>query len=71
MARRKKIRYKRISFKITTKQKEIIQDYCKAKRTTPIKLFKKSIKFYMDRNQSLPKQDYHISKNQLRLFDLD
>jgi len=71
MARRRKIRFKRITFKITSNQKEIIQSYCKSKRTTPVKLFKKAVKFYMEKNQAMPKQDYHISKNQLKLFDLD
>jgi hypothetical protein len=71
MARKKKIRYKRIAFKITSNQKMIIQDYCIAKRTTPIKLFKKAVKFYMEKNQTMQKHDYHISKNQLKLFDID
>ncbi|OIP05151.1 MAG: hypothetical protein AUJ97_01575 [Bacteroidetes bacterium CG2_30_32_10] len=71
MVTRKKIRYKRISFKITSNQKEIIRTYCKSRKTTPIKLFKKAVKFYMEKNQAMPKQDYHISKNQLKLFDLD
>ncbi len=71
MARRKKLRYKKIGFKITTNQKAIIQDYCKARKTTPVKLFKKAVQFYMERNQAMPKHDYHISKNQLKLFDIE
>jgi hypothetical protein len=69
MARKKKITYRKVVFKITTKQKKIIKRYCEARKTTPIKLFKKAVRFYMEHNQALPKHDYHISKNQLKLFD--
>ena len=68
---KKKIRYKRVVFKITTKQKKTIRLYCEARKTTPIKLFKKAVKFYMETNQAMPKHDYHISKNQLKLFEVE
>jgi len=71
MTKKKKIRYKRVVFKITTKQKKIIKIYCEKRKTTPIKLFKKAVKFYMEKNQALPKHEYYISKNQLKLFDAE
>ncbi len=71
MARRKKIRYRRVAFKITINQKKTIQTYCETRKITQIKLFKKAVKFYMERNQAMPKNDYHISKNQLKLFDME
>ena len=67
----KKIKYKKVLFKLSEKQKSIIDRYCIAKRTTPNKMIKTAIKEYIMRNASLPDDEYYISENQLQLFDFD
>ena len=67
----KKIKYKKVLFKLSEKQKSIIDRYCIAKRTTPNKMIKTAIKEYIMRNASLPDDEYYISENQLKLFDFD
>lgn len=67
----KKIKYRKVSFKLTDKQKKVIERFCKLKRTTPTRMMKAAIKDYLIRHAaSLPEDDY-ISENQLRLFDDD
>ncbi|MCX6271714.1 MAG: hypothetical protein NTU44_10935 [Bacteroidetes bacterium] len=67
----KKIKYKKITFKVTEKQKQLIDRFCKAKRTTPTKMIKSAIRDHLSRySSSLPESDY-ISENQLKLFDED
>jgi hypothetical protein len=67
----KKIKYKKVLFKLSEKQKSIIDRYCIAKRTTPNKMIKTAIKEYIMRNASLPDDEYYISENQLKLFDFE
>lgn len=67
----KKIKYKRINFKLSEKQKAIIDRYCKVHKTTPNKLFKKAIKEYLLRNANMEEDNYYISENQLQLFDFE
>jgi hypothetical protein len=67
----KKIRYKKINFKLSEKQKAIIDRYCKVHKTTANKLFKKAIKEYLLRNANLEEDSYYISENQLQLFDFE
>ena len=67
----KKIKYRKVSFKLSDKQKKVIDRYCKLKKTTPTRMMKAAIKDYLLRsNASLPEEDY-ISENQLKLFDDD
>jgi len=69
--KRKKIKFKKITFKISDKQKKLIGNYCKVHKTTPNKLIKKSIKEYIKNNYNPTQgEDYHITKNQLKLFDI-
>jgi hypothetical protein len=71
--RSKKIRYRKVEFKVTDRQKQLIERYCSAEKTTPVRLMKKSIMEYMDKHAYLlPSEDAsYISKNQLNLFDFD
>ncbi|MHC1707658.1 MAG: hypothetical protein AB9842_09065 [Bacteroidales bacterium] len=67
----KKIKYRKVSFKLTDKQKKVIERFCRLKRTTPTRMMKAAIKDYLIRHAaSMPEEDY-ISENQLKLFDDD
>lgn len=67
----KKIKYKTYSFKLSEKQKKIIDKFCTVKKTSPNKLFKQAIKQYLANYvASLPEED-EILENQLQLFDIE
>lgn len=67
--RRKKIRYTKITLKLTTRQKKSLANYCKARRTTPNKLIKKSIKRYINGfDRSVP-DEYYVTEKQLDMFE--
>ncbi len=64
-----KIRYKKITFKLTAKQKKSLENYCSARKTTPNKLIKKSIKRYINGFDKNVPDEYYVTENQLGLFD--
>ena len=67
--KRKKVRYSKLTIKLSSKQKKSLLNYCKARKTTPTKLVKKSIKRYImgfDKNVPL---EYYVTENQLELFE--
>ncbi len=67
--KRKKIRYSKLSIKLSSKQKKSLLNYCKARKTTPTKLIKKSIKRYINGfDRSVP-DEYFVTENQLELFE--
>ena len=65
---KKKVRFKKYVFKLSFKQKELIDKFCKIHKTTPNKLIRKSVKEFLVRNVSA-NDDYYISENQLSIFD--
>ncbi len=67
-SKKKKIRYKKYVFKLSFKQKELIDKFCKIHKTTPNKLIRKSIKEFLSRNVS-SEDEHYISENQLSIFD--
>jgi len=71
MTYKAKKKYKKVIFKLSLKQYKVITRFCKSKKMTPNKLFKKAIKDYIVHNYDFNDNDYHISENQLALFDLD
>lgn len=66
---RKKIRYTKISLKLSTKQKRSLMNYCIARKTTPNKLIKKSIKRYINGFDKSVPEEYYATENQLDLFE--
>ncbi|HOV11047.1 MAG TPA: hypothetical protein PLL90_04725 [Bacteroidales bacterium] len=69
--KKRKIRYKKFEFKLSEKQKSIIDKFCHAKKTSPNKMIKTAIRDYISKfADSLPEEDY-ISENQLQLFDVE
>lgn len=69
--KKRKIKYKKFEFKLSEKQKRLIDKFCRAKKVSPNKMIKSAIKDYIRKfADSLPEEDY-ISENQLLLFDVD
>jgi len=70
--KRKPIRYKSITFKLTARQKKSLDNFCKARKSTPIKAIKKSIRPLIDNYASVsPVEETFVTANQLELFTLD
>lgn len=68
-SRRRNYKYHSVSFKLTSGQYRSLKNYCKARKTTPIKLIKKSIeRFTSNYEYEVPKELY-LTENQLELFD--
>jgi len=66
--RRKKVRFKEVSLKLTKNQLRSLDNYCKARRTTPNKLIKKMIRrFLTNYSKEVPEESF-VTANQLDLF---
>jgi hypothetical protein len=69
--KKRKIRYKKFEFKLSEKQKRLIDKFCRARKVSPNKMIKTAIRDYISKfADSLPVEDY-ISENQLQLFDVE
>jgi peptide methionine sulfoxide reductase MsrA len=70
--KKKKIKYRSIIFKVTDKQKQIIDDYCKKNGLGTVQLFKLAMREFIERNASYVSDngDYTMSENQLSIFDV-
>ena len=69
--RRKKVRYKEVSLKLSKNQQRSLVNYCTARRTTPNKLIKKMIRrFITNYSKEVPEESY-VTANQLDLFGED
>jgi hypothetical protein len=66
--KRKPVRFKIVSFKVSAKQKRSLLNYCKARGTTPIKLIKKNIQKYLDNFALEVPEQYFVTEKQLDLF---
>lgn len=67
--RRKKVKYKEVSLKISKNQQRSLDNYCKARKTTPNKLIKKMIgRFLTNYSKTLPEESF-VTANQLDLFE--
>jgi hypothetical protein len=68
--KRKKIKYRKFQFKISDIQKKKLDDYCRYHRISLNKLFRKSLREYMENHYDLPDKAI-IHKNQMSIFDLE
>jgi hypothetical protein len=70
--KKKKIKYRSILFKVTDKQKHIIDEYCRKNGLSTVQLFKLAMRDFIERNATfeLPDGDYTLSENQLTIFDV-
>jgi hypothetical protein len=66
--KRKVTRFKTIKIKVSTKQKKSLENFCKARRTTPNKIIKKAIRPLLENyvNAIPPKNQEKV--RQLMLF---
>ncbi|HDO27458.1 MAG TPA: hypothetical protein ENH02_05010 [Bacteroidetes bacterium] len=70
MSRRKRRKkYRTVTFKLSSRQMKSLENYCKARKTTPTKLIKKSIRDYIEHFAMEVPEKYHVSHNQLDLFE--
>ena len=72
MARRKKrrkpVRFKPMSFKLTEGQKTALERFCKAHNTTPVRFIKQLIMQEVDRYRPETPPPSYVTENQLDLF---
>lgn len=66
-SRRRK--YHAVTFKLTSGQYKSLKNYCKARRTTPIKLIKKSIDRFISHYEYEVPAELYVTENQLDLFE--
>jgi hypothetical protein len=65
--RRKKVRFKEVSLKLSKNQQRSLVNYCNARRTTPNKLIKKMIRRFLNYSKEVPEESF-ATANQLDLF---
>lgn len=68
--KRKKVKYRKLTLKFSSRQMQSLENYCKARKTTPNKLIKKSIKFYLNNFDNDIPDKYLVTENQLDLFEI-
>lgn len=61
-------KYHAITFKLSAGQYQSLRNYCKARKTTPIKLIKKNIERFITAYEYEIPQELYITENQLDLF---
>jgi hypothetical protein len=67
-AKRRRRKFKTITFKLTEGQYKSLSNYCKARKTTPIKLIKRNIgRFITAYTYDVP-PNFYVTENQLELF---
>jgi len=67
--KRKRIRYTKVTIKLTARQKKSLFNYCNARQTTPNILIKKSIRRFINGFDKKIPDEYYITENQLDLFE--
>lgn len=69
--RRKKIKYKSISLKVSARQYSVLQRYCAKHKLTPNKVLKKALRVYMERfGPIMDHVPLPVSEKQLTIFDV-
>ena len=69
--KRKKVKYKTITIKITSGQFKSLSNFSKSRRTSPNKVIKKAINPYLTNYTELDVTLNKVSVNQLVLFNID
>lgn len=70
-AKKRKLKYKKIVFKITDAQQEALEVLCKRQKTTPVRYLKSIIRKQTARYKSTPQPVSYVTENQLQLFDTE
>ena len=66
--KRKKVRYREVTLKLSKNQQQSLVNYCIARRTTPTKLIKKMIRPFLSNYSKEVPEDIYVTANQLDLF---
>ena len=66
---RRKYKFHAVTFKLTSGQYKSLKNYCKARKTTPIKLVKKSIERFISHYEYEVPAELYLTENQLDLFE--
>ncbi len=66
--KRKKVRYREVTLKLSKNQQQSLVNYCMARRTTPTKLIKKMIRPFLSNYSKEVPEDIYVTANQLDLF---
>lgn len=66
---RKRKKFKTVTFMLSHRQMKSLRNYCKARKTTPTKLIKKSIRNYTEHFTNHVPEKFHETHNQLDLFN--
>ena len=66
--RRRNYKYHAITFKLSAGQYRSLRNYCKARKTTPIKLIKRNIERFISNYEYEIPQELYLTENQLELF---
>lgn len=66
--KRRNYKYHAITFKLSAGQYRSLRNYCKARKTTPIKLIKKNIERFISSYEYEVPQEMFLTENQLELF---
>ncbi len=69
--KRKPIRYKSITIKLTTTQKRSLERFARSRRTTPNKIIKKAIRPFLENYADLEVNMNNEKIKQLQLFEKD
>jgi hypothetical protein len=65
---KRKTKYKKITFKLSSRQYKSMVNYCNARQTTPIKLIKKHIRPFINGYDKNVPDEFYITENQLDMF---
>lgn len=66
---RRRYKHHAVTFKLTSGQYKSLKNYCKARKTTPIKLIKKSIERFISSYEYEVPVELYLTENQLDLFE--
>ncbi len=70
-AKRKKIRYRKIAFKLTDGQKKALERYCRIHSTTPVRFIKALVNNKVERYRNYDHEPSYVTENQLTLFEAE
>ncbi len=68
-AKRKKIKYRKMAFKLTKGQKEALERLCRSQKTTPVRFLKAMVNKHVERYRKDGYPQSYVTENQLGLFD--
>lgn len=68
---RRSYQYHAVTFKLSSGQYRSLKNYCKARRTTPIKLIKRCISRFISNYEYEIPSELYVTENQLALFEDD